>query len=72
MATARDGRPNYVESELPNSMYKQSSPDISSIKKVKKKLKKVLDRRYITLVDTVKSLTHFFSVPKTWKVVEGK
>ena len=72
MATARDGRPNYVKSELPNSMYKQSSPDISSIKKVKKKLKKVLDRRYINLVDKVKSLTHFFSVPKTWKVVEGK
>ena len=29
-------------------------------------------RGYITLVDDIRFLTHFFLVPKTWKVVDGK
>ena len=72
MVTARDGHRNYVKSNLPSSKQKQSSPEASSFKKVKKKLKRVLDRRYITLVDEVRSLTHFFPVPKPWKVMDGK
>ena len=72
MVTARDGHRNYVKSNLPSSKQKQSSTEASSFKKVKKKLKRVLDRRYITLVDDVRFLTHFFLIPKTWKVVDGK
>ena len=61
-----------MKSELTNSRQKQNSPGTTPIKKVKKKLKKVLDRGYINLVDKIKSLAHFFQVPKTWKIVEGK
>ena len=40
--------------------------------KIKEKLKKVIDRGYITPCDRVQSLTHFFSVPKTYLEVNGK
>ena len=51
---------------------KQNYPDAGSFEKVKKKLAKVLSRGYISLSSEVKSLTHFFPVPKTWKVVASK
>ena len=72
MVTARDSHRNHVKSNLPSTKQKQSSPDALSFKKVKKKLRKVLDRGYITLVEDVKSLTHFFPDPNNWKVVDGK
>ena len=36
-----------------------------SSKKMIKKMKKVLARGYISVSDEVKSLTHFFSIPKS-------
>ena len=51
---------------------KQNYPDAGSFEKVKKKLTKVLSRGYISLSSEVKSLAHFFPVPKTWKVVASK
>ena len=54
---ARDGHSNYIKSDLSNSIQKQSAPNVSSLKKVKKKLIKVLDRGYIPLLDDVRSLT---------------
>ena len=72
MVSARDGRPNFIKNELSECRQKQSSPDVATFQKVRKKLKKVLDRGYVNLVDEVKSLTHFFPVPKTWKEVDGK
>ena len=53
-------------------VYKKNYPDAGSFEKVKKKLAKVLSWEYISLSGEVKSLTHFFPVPKTWKVVGSK
>ena len=39
---------------------------------MKKKLTNVLARDYISLSDDIKLLTHFFSVPKTWKITVSK
>ena len=60
MVTAKDDHPKYIKSVLPLSKQKERLPDTSSVSKVKKKLKIVLDRGYISLVDEVKSSTHFF------------
>ena len=60
MVTAKDDHPKYIKSVLPLSKQKERLPDASSVSKVKKKLKIVLDRGYISLVDEVKSSTHFF------------
>ena len=63
--SARDGHPNYVKDNLPMCILKQNSPDAGSFEKVKNKLAKVLSRGYISLSSEIKSLTHFFPVPKT-------
>ena len=70
--TAKNTRHNYVKGDLPVCIQKQNSSDAGSFKKVKKKRVKVLSRGYISLNSKVKSLTHFFPVPKTWKVVDSK
>jgi len=54
MKTAKDGKSNYIKNDLPCSKQKQSSLGASSIKKAKEKLKKVLDRGYISLVYEVR------------------
>ena len=53
-------------------LQKQHSPESGSFQKVKTKLSKVLARGYIMLSSEVKSFTHFFPVPKTWKVEGSK
>ena len=44
----RDGRPNYVICSLPLRIQAQQPPDAEFLVKVKEKLKKVIDREYIT------------------------
>ena len=70
--SAKDGRPNYIKDNLPVCLQKQHSPESGSFQKVKKKQSKVLAWGYISLSSEVKSLTHFFPVPKTWKVEGSK
>ena len=70
--SARDSRLNYIKGYLLECEQKQNALEALSFKKVKKKLKKVLARGYISLNDEVKWLTYFFPVQKTWKVDNSK
>ena len=72
MISVRDGHPNYIKGSLPVCLQKQHSSESGSFEKAKKKLTKVLARGYIRLSSEVKSLTHFFPVPNTWKVEGSK
>ena len=61
---ARDGSVVRVAGKLPNYRARQRKPkDPTVFDKVKRKVKKVVDRRYIT-AGSVKSLTGYFDVPK--------
>ena len=70
--SSRDGRSNFLREKLPESRDFQRAPDPTMFDKVKRKLRKARARGYLRMSNSVKSLTHFFPVPKTWKKVEGK
>ena len=63
---ARDGVPIYVEGKLPHYTSRQRWPpedEKGSVKQMKQKLQKVIDRGYLAH-GYVKSLTSYFPVPK--------
>lgn len=62
----RDRIHNYIVGLLPSRIQAQRVPNDDFLLKVKKKLKKVIDRGYITSCDKVNSLTHSFHVPKSY------
>ena len=62
--SSRDGRKNYVKGELPNDLSPPLPPNKEFLEQVKKKLNKVKDREYVRMGVDVKSLTHYFPVPK--------
>ena len=68
----RNGRPNYVICQLPSRIQGQRPPNAEFTMRVKEKLRKVIDREYITPCDKVESLTRFFPVSKTYLEVNGK
>ena len=70
--SAKDSQPNYIKGDLLECEQRNHTPEASSFKKVKKKLKKMFARGYISLNDKVKSLTLFFPVPKHLKVGNSK
>ena len=69
--TIRDGRPNFVREGLPSSSVPQTPTAKEFVSRVKKKLKVVREKGYLSCDQGVKSLTHFFPVAKTWKQEDG-
>ena len=57
---------------LLESRYLQRAPNPTMINKLKSKLDKVKARGYSRMSNEVKSPTHFFLVPKTWKKMNNK
>ena len=60
----RDKWINYIKDKLPSNSIAQGMPEPEFCERVKGKLKKVLKRGYIKLDYNIKSLTHYFPVPK--------
>ena len=65
--SSRDGRKNYIRDKLPINSVPQTPVQVEFRDRVKSKVISVLDKGYIKPNSNVKSLTHFFQVPKTWK-----
>ena len=53
-----------MKGELPKDLLPPLPPNQEFLEQVKKKLNKVKDREYVRMGVDVKSLTHYFSVPK--------
>ena len=68
----RHCRPKYIICQFSSRIQAQSPHNAEFMAKVKGKLRKVIDRGYITSCDKVESLTHFFPLSKTYSKVDGK
>ena len=60
---------NTLRASFQSLLRKTRTLDVFSLQNAKSKIKKVLIYAYGLISDEVKSLTHSFLVPKTWKII---